>query len=257
MSPTEAMQAALREIEATKGVKVLFACESGSRAWGFESVDSDFDARFIYVHPLDWYLDISDHRDVIEQMLPGDLDVSGWELRKALRLMAKSNPPFFEWLKSPIVYREQTNWTAKLRVLASSTYSPERCLHHYRSMAKGNYSAYLTRPSFPLKKYLYVLRPLLACLWIERRLEEVPMEFQTMVEELDLHQTIKTEIGDLILQKRSGSEMGEGPPNPVLHGFIDAEMARIAALSVKSAPKPDMDRINQFFRDTIYSFEKL
>ena len=92
---------ALAQVEAERNVRVLFACESGSRAWGFASRDSDYDVRFLYVHRRDWYLSVEDRRDVIEQPIADDLDVSGWELRKALRLLRKSNPPLLEWLKSP------------------------------------------------------------------------------------------------------------------------------------------------------------
>src|SRR6201990_2789542 len=95
---------ALAQVEAERHVRVLYACESGSRAWGFASRDSDYDVRFLYVHEPDWYLSVQDRRDVIEEPLSDELDVSGWELRKALRLLRKSNPPLLEWLKSPFVY---------------------------------------------------------------------------------------------------------------------------------------------------------
>src|ERR1700739_4004605 len=98
--------AELAQVERDQEVQVLYACESGSRAWGFASRDSDYDARFLYVHPREWYLSVEDRRDVIERPLEDDLDVSGWELRKALRLLRKSNPPLLEWLKSPVVYRQ-------------------------------------------------------------------------------------------------------------------------------------------------------
>ncbi|MCE9610243.1 MAG: nucleotidyltransferase domain-containing protein [Chthoniobacter sp.] len=104
---------ALAQVEAERNVRVLFACESGSRAWGFASRDSDYDVRFLYVHRRDWYLSVEDRRDVIEQPIADDLDVSGWELRKALRLLRKSNPPLLEWLKSPVVYRHDPVFAAE------------------------------------------------------------------------------------------------------------------------------------------------
>ena len=97
----------LREIETTENVRIVYACESGSRAWGFPSADSDYDVRFLYVHPLEWYLSVDVKRDVIERPLQGGLDISGWDLKKALQLFRKSNPPLLEWLGSPIVYLEQ------------------------------------------------------------------------------------------------------------------------------------------------------
>ncbi|KAA3615175.1 MAG: nucleotidyltransferase domain-containing protein [Planctomycetota bacterium] len=114
------IQASLSEIEATEGVKILFACESGSRAWGFASQDSDYDVRFLYLHPPEWYLSINleAKRDVIERPIVDELDVNGWDLRKALKLFRKSNPPLLEWLGSPIVYREPAQTAAKMRKLA-------------------------------------------------------------------------------------------------------------------------------------------
>src|SRR5258708_16293983 len=113
---------ALAQVEAERHVRVLFACESGSRAWGFASRDSDYDVRFLYVHQRDWYLSVEDHRDVIELPISDDLDVSGWELRKALRLLRKSNPPLLEWLKSPFVYRCNPAFVADFEPLAAAFY---------------------------------------------------------------------------------------------------------------------------------------
>ena len=121
---------ALAQVEAERNVRVLFACESGSRAWGFASRDSDYDVRFLYVHRRDWYLSVEDRRDVIEQPIANDLDVSGWELRKALRLLRKSNPPLLEWLKSPVVYRHDP-------VFASKFYAPRCCFEHDLPRAYG------------------------------------------------------------------------------------------------------------------------
>ncbi len=86
------IKAGLAEIEAQENVRIVYACESGSRAWGFPSSDSDYDVRFIYLHPLEWYLSIEKRRDVIERPITGVLDVNGWDLRKALQLFRKSNP---------------------------------------------------------------------------------------------------------------------------------------------------------------------
>src|SRR5262245_7291893 len=136
----KSIQTRLSLIEQDEGIKILYACESGSRAWGFASSDSDYDVRFIYVRPRDSYLsiDIENQRDVVEQPLENALDINGWELRKALRLLRKSNPPLLEWLGSPIVYREVTDMAAAMRALVSRWYSPIACAHHYLHMAQGN-----------------------------------------------------------------------------------------------------------------------
>src|SRR6266540_3954918 len=114
---SEQVDRRLDEIEANHDVRVAFCCESGSRAWGFASTDSDYDVRFIYVRRPEWYLsiDLEERRDVIETPIEGVWDVNGWDLRKALRLLRKSNPPLFEWLQSPIVYRERSSVAAQMR----------------------------------------------------------------------------------------------------------------------------------------------
>ena len=133
----------LVQIEQEHRICILYAVESGSRAWGFASRDSDYDVRFIYIHPLDWYLSIRDQRDVIECPIDHELDVSGWDLRKALGLFAKSNPPLLEWLGSPIVYKDSNGLADRLRCLLIETFSSQRCMYHYLHMARGNYREYL------------------------------------------------------------------------------------------------------------------
>ena len=176
----------LDAVERENDVRVLYACESGSRAWGFASEDSDYDARFIYVNRPNWYLavDLEEKRDVIELPIEDTLDVNGWDVRKALRLFRKSNPPLMEWLGSPIVYREVGPLAKSLRQLAADFYYPTKCSYHYLRMAQTNYRQYLKGSDIWLKKYFYVLRPLLAVLWIERGLGVVPTEFCSLVEEI-------------------------------------------------------------------------
>ena len=107
----------LKEIEEKEKVKILYAVESGSRAWGFESKDSDYDVRLIYIRPLDWYLSIDDKKDFIEYPVSSLLDISGWDIKKVIRLFKRSNPPLYEWLNSPIVYLERGNFAQRLRDL--------------------------------------------------------------------------------------------------------------------------------------------
>jgi predicted nucleotidyltransferase len=182
----ERIRARLQDIEISEEVRILYACEAGSRAWGFPSADSDYDVRFIYLHPRDWYLsiDLERKRDVIECPIDDQLDITGWDLRKALQLLRKFNPPLMEWLGSPIVYGEEFTIAAQMRELMSKYYSPVACLYHYLHMAQGNYRDYLKGPTVWIKKYFYVLRPILAINWIERDLGVVPTEFQVLVEQV-------------------------------------------------------------------------
>ncbi len=244
---TQQIRDGLAKVEATHGVRVLYACESGSRAWGFASRDSDYDVRFLYVHPRDWYLSVDNHRDVIEQM-DGDLDISGWELRKALRLLRKSNPPLLEWLKSPIVYAEDGAFLAGFRELAADYYSPVRCFAHYLHMASGNARQYLKGETVCLKKYLYVLRPLLACRWIERGTGQVPMEFAELVYEMVDSTEVLLAIAELVTRKAEGDELDHAPKIDVLDQFIQSELTRLRLVLPPEEAHPHVEPLNRFFQ---------
>ena len=171
----------LREIEEREHVKILLAVESGSRAWGFASPDSDYDVRFLYVRTMTDYLRLDPVRDVIEQPINDLLDINGWDLQKALRLLYKSNPTLFEWLKSPIVYME-TEFADRMRAVMNDYFSVKHSLYHYISMAEGNYRKYLKTERVKAKKYFYVLRPLLAGQWILKTGSPPPMLFSELAE---------------------------------------------------------------------------
>lgn len=242
----------LAAIEQTEAVRILYACESGSRAWGFASPDSDYDVRFIYVRPQDWYLsiDLERRRDVIERPIEGVLDINGWDLRKALQLMRKSNPPLFEWLHSPLVYRAQAGFREAMLALTPAYYSPLGCAWHYLHMARGNDRAYLQGEQVRLKKYLYVLRPLLAVRWLESGRGVVPMPFRELVETLIPPGELRDAIEHLLRLKQSGAELAWEPRIPALSDWIKVELARLTAGPTALAPaaKPDPEPLNALFR---------
>jgi len=177
----EHIQRKLPEIEREHNVRILYAIESGSRAWGFESTDSDYDVRFIYVHAKNWYLNILPKRDVIEYPIENVFDFSGWDLRKTFFLMNKSNPVLFEWLRSPIVYLKDDYFFQIIDELSKIYFSPISSIYHYLHMANGNFRQYLQTDIVKTKKYFYVIRPILACLWIEKFNESPPMEFEKLL----------------------------------------------------------------------------
>lgn len=217
---------ALQEVEQKYGVRVLYACESGSRGWGFASPDSDYDVRFIYVHPPEWYLRIEPQRDVIELPIDDELDVCGWEWRKALGLLKGANPTLIEWLDSPVVYQQDDAVLAALRAQVPHWFSPVRARWHYYSMAKKNFRSYLQDAEVRLKKYFYVLRPLLAVRWIEAGKGMPPMRFATLLDGSDLTAPLRAEIDALLVLKQKAGEAQYGPRRPLLHAFIQAELAR-------------------------------
>jgi len=243
----------LTKIEKDENVRILFACESGSRAWGFPSTDSDYDVRFIYVHPAEWYLSIQDRRDVIERPLENLIDESGWELRKALRLLKKSNPPLLEWMQSSVIYRSDPNFVNEFKKLMTNYYSPRQCMYHYLHMAKGNIREYLKGERVWTKKYFYVLRPLLACRWIEAGLGVVPMEFQKLVDSDSCPCDIRMYIRRLLEDKLAGREMDEGPKIVAFHKFFDDEIRRIENIvkDISIGEQSDYELFNKLFRSTV------
>lgn len=250
----ERIKASLLEIERDEGVQIFYACESGSRAWGFPSADSDYDVRFLYVRPRDWYLsvDVEKKRDVIERPITDELDVSGWDIRKALMLLRKSNPPLLEWLNSPIIYQEKFGIINHIKSLLHDYYSPIACLYHYLHMAQGNYRNYLKGETVRVKKYFYVLRPILAIKWIETRAEVVPMEFGVLVNAIIEDQELKATINDLIARKRDGCELDDGPKIPRISDFIAREIERLEKKVVDhSEHKPTTDKLNEVFRASV------
>lgn len=166
----------LKTIEREKGVEILYAVESGSRAWGFASPDSDYDIRFIYKHDLEYYLSLWDKPDTIEFMTTENLDGSGWDLRKTLQLLAKSNAPLLEWLYSPVVYYENSEAIAPLRALAKDCFSPIACLYHYLGTTK-NFRSVCEQEQVKLKSYFYALRTALAGKWIIENNSFPPVAF--------------------------------------------------------------------------------
>lgn len=214
----------LQEIEEEQKVKILYAVESGSRAWGFESKDSDYDVRFIYAHLLDWYISIDEKRDVIEYPLQDALDIIGWDIKKALQLYKKSNPPLYEWLVSPIIYRENGNFAQQLRELTSQFYSPLTTMHHYLHMAEGNYREYLQGDTVRIKKYFYVLRPVFACIWIEQYKTQPPVEFKKMLHLLEIDLNLKEEIEKLYIRKKSGEELDKEKRIVIINNFLNEKI---------------------------------
>ncbi|SMC81147.1 nucleotidyltransferase domain-containing protein [Moheibacter sediminis] len=175
----------LNEIEKEKGVEILFAVESGSRAWGFESPDSDYDIRFVYKHKLDWYLNLSEKTDTIEFMTEDDLDGSGWDLRKTLRLLNKSNTSFLGWLFSPIIYRVDEDFMEELKKLTEKSFNPIAGFHHYHSMCK-NFEEILCTNELTIKGYFYAIRTALCANWIYKKETIPPVLFRELYPIIDV-----------------------------------------------------------------------
>lgn len=246
---TEKIKTYLNQLEVEHGIEILMACETGSRAWGFPSPDSDYDVRIIYKHSKDWYLSLDERKDTIEIMLENnDIDITGWDLKKSLQLLRKSNAALLERIQSPIVYRVDENFRTGMLEVANSCYSKIATMHHYLSMAKKTMEDVEFAEEYKLKKFFYALRASVACLWIMENDEIPPIEFSKMIEGLSFDEALKKRIFELIEIK---STISEGYLHRGENSLIDfmKECLRRSDSEFKELPsaKPELDKLNSFF----------
>lgn len=241
----------LAEIETQHGVRVLMAVESGSRAWGFASPDSDFDVRFVYQEPVDRMLRLYPDRDVIEQMSPYHpdgtgvpIDLVGWSLPKALRLAAASNPQLCEWARGTVTYQADPDFMDQLRLLTVQA-SPRVLAHHYRGLARKTVLDYLGGPGEPRgKKYLYAVRSLLAANWMLDHPVQgsaPPVRFDELRAQTRVPPVIDAEVDTLLAWKMSLGEADALRRFPVLDDWIGSELVRLET-EVPGLPDPLVDR---------------
>lgn len=240
----------LKEIEQNHHVKILLAVESGSRAWGFPSQDSDYDVRFVYIRHPEWYLSIDEKRDVIEVPINDVLDINGWDIVKALKLFRKSNPPLLEWLVSEINYYDAYGFKDEMLKLRQQVFSTRASLHHYLNMAKGNFREYLQGDQVKIKKYFYVLRPLLACKWIEKYNTNPPILFQDLVSDIVTDSGLQKAIHDLLRRKIAGEELNLENRIDVINNYIEQEIEHLTAFANSCTSEMDdpTEALNQLFR---------
>jgi predicted nucleotidyltransferase len=244
----------LEDLEVNQNVRVLYAVESGSRAWGFASPDSDYDVRFIYVRPLDEYLRLDEPRDVIEYELNDVFDISGWDIRKALTLIHKSNPSLFEWINSPIVYLT-TEIFEENRDILNSYFQKKHMLYHYGSMAKRNFLENFKNDHVNLKKYFYVIRPILAFKWIDTIGTSPPVLFSELVK-CQLEAELLSEMEKLISLKVSSGE-GESQARILIWDkWIQENLFTIEATLLATAKdeKQEINLLNDFFLEVVHGY---
>ncbi|MCC8072847.1 MAG: nucleotidyltransferase domain-containing protein [Clostridiales bacterium] len=240
----------LKKIEKEYNVEIIYAVESGSRAWGFASPDSDYDVRFIYKRNKDDYLKLEKRRDVIELPISDVLDINGWDLDKTLHLLYKSNPTLFEWLSSPIVYKN-TPSAERLKEISKEYFLLKPSLYHYLSMARNNYREYLKGETVKTKKYFYALRPLLACRWILDKGTVAPILFSELVAE-ELPCELKADVDYLLDIKINNPELKLVPKIQSLNDYIEKSIKEISSKIVNlNDSQKDFDLLNKFFLNEI------
>ena len=214
----------LAELEASHGVRILFAVESGSRAWGFPSPDSDYDVRFVYAHPLDDYARLQPPRDVIELPIDSELDISGWDIRKALGLLLKGNSVLLEWLQSPIRYRWDAPVCEALFGLARLSAFRKPATFHYLHLATSHTERLPDNGPVRLKAYFYAVRAALALRWLRVHERELPpMDIHALMEGVDPE--LKADILDLVRLKSQRDEGGLGERRPRVDELLASEIA--------------------------------
>lgn len=250
------IQGQLRDIEEKNNVKILYAMESGSRGWGFKSKDSDFDVRFIYVHPTEWYLNIFEGSDIIEIPVDEVLDINGWDIKKAMKLMYKSNAPLLEWLSSPIIYIENINFIKELREVSEKYFNPVSVINHYINIARKSYKGIECESSMKLKKLFYVIRPIVACMWIEKCNTIPPMNLQAMMKEVEIDNRIKEMIEELVIVKSDSIESDAINPQTELMKFLKDKIEYYDnyVKYISNQRERDSRMLNEFFHKILRDY---
>lgn len=250
----------LFDLKRLTGIRILYAIESGSRVWGFHSPNSDYDVRFIYVRPPEWYLRLDEGSDTLHYSSEDKvLDFEGWDLRKALKLYRKANPAIMEWLVSPTAYFTPANFAsgpiARMQAQMGVYFNPRRAIFHYLHMAKNNYEKYLREgDEVIIKKYFYVLRPILTCEAIAQTNREAPLDFDELrARSKTLTPQVNAAIDELLYQKRHGQELGMAPRLNFLNVWLEERMKyyeRYAPTApTKEPPLGELDNI--FFAEAL------
>lgn len=236
-------------------ITCLHAIESGSRAWGFASPDSDYDVRLLYCHPLNWYLNLFDNKDTFEfieeDLLSVPFDIGGWDIKKALTLIYKSNAVIFEWLHSPIVYQQRSELIDNLKLISLAYFKPITIFHHYQGMAKtASIGLDLTAP-IKLKKLFYLLRALLAAKWVITYETPPPVVMSEMFELIN--DETQTAILQLIALKSTCDERHTLQVSPLIQSAIAQLWTDLDQPDFKEKPKADATALNAFFQQVLYT----
>lgn len=244
----------LTAYERVESVRILWAIESGSRAWGFPSPDSDYDCRFIYIRRRSDYLSLFPKRDVLEEPPGPVFDVNGWDIAKAIKLLLKGNAVVIEWLTSPIVYRGDVGFRDTFLDLAHEVADRTLIARHYLHLAYSMRSRIEAEgDGIRLKRLFYVLRPVMALRWLALFPDRTvaPMNFRALMEDCDLAPKLVSEIESLLHKKSETREMGTGEVPGCIVDFYYDEIAKAEAAFRHAAPRDDLRRselADRFFR---------
>jgi uncharacterized protein len=245
----------LRHYEKKYHITILYACESGSRAWGFESPDSDYDIRFVFARDIKEYLSLIKIKETLDFAIENDLDFNGWDLKKFLFYIYKSNSILFEWLQSPVVYHDRDNFKKNMTRLMAHYFRPRPCLHHYLGLTKQTFLHFGDAKEVKLKKYFYVLRPLLAARYIFNNRAIPPMEFHTLIEKVKEIEPLIPWIHRLVEQKKISGETAMIQRNGNIDTYVREELATLqSGTSEIRDEKRDLSQLHDFFISTLMHY---
>ncbi|RYY60311.1 MAG: nucleotidyltransferase domain-containing protein [Chitinophagaceae bacterium] len=244
----------IEQIRAEQGIAILFCCESGSRGWQFPSPDSDYDVRFIYVRPFNYYLSVSDLDYDLSFPINDDLDIYGWDIRKVLQLIRKSNTTPFEWLQSPIVYAQQAGFRDQLWQLCQSYFSQRTNVHHYLGIARGFMEHLNPSNEIGIKKLFYIIRPVLSAKWCLEKNSIAPMTIGPLLDQVP--EVLKKTINQLIRQKATADEKSPVTISPHLREYLESEYNRISTdPSLPDKTSFPLEPLDEFFINTLRSYD--
>ena len=248
----ELVRMKIKEIEAKENIRVLHVIESGSRAWGLASPDSDYDVRFIYVRDRNFYLSLRENKDFIDWELNEVLDINGWDIKKVLQHFHKSNATLFEWSNSPVVYYTTDEWKKLYDEVAGKYFACKSSMYHYYGTANKNYHEYLMEDMVKYKKYFYVLRPILACKWIEEKKCPPPVLFDELFDSV-LEEDMKPVIADLLAKKVQMSESDKAPKIEKVNQYVEEKLIYYKNLleGMDDDRNPDWEPLEEVFKKVI------
>lgn len=241
----------INQLEKEKGITILLAVESGSRAWGCPSPDSDYDVRIIFKRSKSQYLNIDDKPDTINYFHGELLDINGWDIKKTLKLIRKSNATPFEWAHSPIKYKEVADFSSTILNLSKEYFQPRHTINHYKGIAKNSYLSNDLASKIKLKKLFYVLRPLMAAKWIIKKNEIPPMDIPKLIAIIE-DDKIENRINELLEIKKSANEDYVHKMDKLIIDYISKEFNYVSSIQIEDYTEvlpPDL--LNKKFKEII------
>lgn len=195
----------LHDLEKKHNIRILMAVSYGSRSFGYASAESDWDVRFIYVHRPEWYFSITKTEDTVKLMLDDeDIDMEGYDLKKALALLAKTNPNESDWLHANDYLIVDEDFLQTMRAFEAQCYNVHHALHHFLSISRKHNQRYLEK-EVTVKRFVYYMRGLMSCRWVEKHGSHPPVVVDELIDAtITDNEMVREKAHRLLELKRKG-----------------------------------------------------